>query len=97
MHVCLHCILFQDDEEKEGGADGDSGKTEVKAPMIRIDFALGDFDGTPIALAEEDKEGNSCDKQNRGEAMDEGSGDHEDDEGCDSKTNAVSSLFRVDR
>ena len=62
--------------------------------MIKIDFALGDFDGTPIALAEEDKEeggAKGLQQQARGNDSDS------DDEDGVSGSKAVDSIFRVDK
>jgi hypothetical protein len=88
------------------GGEGNRTATEEgtqKAPMIKIDFALGDFDGTPIALAEEEKDENpgttgssSGNRDARKEGSEEESSDDDDDAEI-SKLKAVHSIFKVDK
>lgn len=74
--------------------------------MIKIDFALGDFDQHPIALAEDEKDENSStagtQSQSSSGAMEqeeEEDSDEEDDGDIlnSDRNNVKDSIFRVDK
>lgn len=96
----------------QGGKEKDSGDlgTQKGGPMIKIDFALGDFDQHPIALAEDEKGENeentaggaksqgssSAMEQQRSEEEEEEEEDSdEEDEDIVNNSKAKQSIFRV--
>ena len=80
----INSYLFQNDNEKKAESGAESG------PTIKLNFALGDFDQHPIALAEEDKDEKIDDNQLE-------SSDSDDD--IDTKKNhkVDNSIFRIDK
>lgn len=95
-------ILAESSDEEEGNTEQETdSNTDSKnsAAMIKIDFALGDFDEHPIALAEEEKDGIINDSQGRsfGDAAVNEEGEESDNDESVSKNAAVTSMFRVDK